>query len=110
LSDAQVVRVVRARTYLRQAPAGGSQSFFIKADDGENYLLKRQTNPQGLHTLINEIIGSTIARLLGTPVPESVLVEVEPEFLAVAGLPVGVTTGLHLGSKEIEGRLGQPGI
>jgi hypothetical protein len=106
LTDAPIVRMVRARTYLRAAPAGGSQSFFIKADDGENYLLKRQTNPQGLHVLVNEIIGSTIARLMDAPVPESVLIEVELEFLAVAGLPPGMTTGLHFGCKEIHGLVG----
>ncbi len=98
LPDAPIVRVVKARTYLRPAPAGGSQSFFVKADDGADYLLKSQSNPQGVYTLVNEIIGSSIARLAGAPTSESVLIEVEPDFLAVSNLP-GVPAGLHFGSK-----------
>ena len=31
--------MVKARTYLRPAPGGGSQSFFIKADDGGTFLV-----------------------------------------------------------------------
>ena len=100
MPDAPIVRVVKARTYLRPASGGGSQSFFIKADDGAEYLLKNQANPQGLHTLVNEVIGSSIARLAGAPTPESVLIEVEPDFLAVSNLP-NVPAGLHFGSKCI---------
>lgn len=75
MPDTPIVRVVKARTYLRPAPGGGSQSFFIKADDGADYLLKYQSNPQGIQTLINEVIGSSIARLVGAPTSESVLIE-----------------------------------
>jgi hypothetical protein len=98
LLDPPIVRVVKARIYIGPAPAGSSQSFFVKADDGETYLLKNQTNPQGINTLVNEVIGSSIARLTGAPTAESVLIEVEPDFLAVSNLP-GVPLGLHFGSK-----------
>ena len=51
-------------------------------------------------TLVNELIGSSIARLVGVPAPVSVLIDVEPAFLAVAGLP-SLSAGLHFGSKFV---------
>ena len=54
---------------------------------------------------MNEVIGSSIARLTGAPTSESVLIDVEPDFLAISKLP-GVPAGLHFGSKCIVDLIG----
>jgi len=52
--------------------------------------------------LINEIIGSTVAGLAGAPTPESVIIDVDADFVAASKIP-GVGVGLHFGSRRIEG-------
>lgn len=48
---------------------GGSQPYLIRAEDNNYYVIKAQNNPQGLRILANEMLGASLARLLGVPVP-----------------------------------------
>lgn len=97
-----MIRTVKALVFLGGAPAGGSQSFFVKADDGIQYLVKTQGNPQGIQTLINEVIAAQIAILIEVPTTEPVLVEIDAAFQQSAGLQPE-TVGLNFGSKRVIG-------
>src|SRR5580704_10751088 len=59
---------------------GGSQPQLMRCSDGEYYVVKFQNNPQGLRVLANELLGGLLAKLLGLPVPEVRIIEVD-EYL-----------------------------
>lgn len=54
---------------------GGSQSHLIRASDNRYYIIKVQNNPQGVRVLANEMLGSSLARLLGLPVPSVAIID-----------------------------------
>lgn len=59
---------------------GSSQPQLVRAEDGNRYVVKFQNNPQGLRILANEMLGASIATLLGLPVPPVAVIEV-PETM-----------------------------
>ena len=56
---------------------GGSLPAVMEADDGAAYVVKFRGAGQGARALIAELIAGELARALGLPVPELVLVEVD---------------------------------
>jgi hypothetical protein len=76
------LRTVNATRYVTPLREGGSLPAIIEADDDGLYVLKFRGAGQGPKALIAELVAGEIGRALGLPVPEIVLVELDP---ALAG-------------------------
>ncbi len=59
---------------------GGSLPALVEADDDGLYVLKFRGAGQGPKALVAEVVAGELARALGFPVPELVLVELDPEL------------------------------
>src|SRR5689334_20362798 len=75
--DIRTVNVTRYVTPLRE---GGSLPAIAEADDGFLYVLKFRGAGQGPKTLIAELIGGEIARVLDLRVPEIVFANLDAAF------------------------------
>ncbi len=53
-----------------------SKSQHIKADDHNSYIVKFKNNPQGTRILANELVASSIAKLINVPCPEFSIINV----------------------------------
>lgn len=73
----RTVHVIRYVTPLRE---GGSLPAIAEADDGFLYVLKFRGAGQGVKSLIADLIGGEIARLLGLKVPEIVFAHLDEAF------------------------------
>jgi hypothetical protein len=74
------VRTVAAVRYVTPLREGGSLPAIVEADDEGLYVLKFRGAGQGPKALIAELLAGQIARALGLPVPEIVLVELPVEL------------------------------
>ncbi len=74
------LRTVHATRYVTPLREGGSLPAIIEADDDGMYVLKFRGAGQGPKALIAEVIAGEIARLIGLPVPEIVLVELDGDM------------------------------
>jgi hypothetical protein len=72
------LRTVTATRYVTPLREGGSMPGLVEGDDDGLYVLKFRGAGQGAKALAAELIAGEIARALGLPVPEIVLVEVDP--------------------------------
>src|SRR3954469_23252719 len=72
------IRTVCATRYVTPLREGGSLPAIVEADDSGTYVLKFRGAGQGVKALVAELIAGEVARGLGLPVPEIVLVEVDP--------------------------------
>lgn len=98
-------RTVVAQRFIRKM-RGGAQAHLIQANDGRCYVLKFRNNPQHRRVLINEAIGSALARLVGLSAAEPVLVSMGEQFLSenpdvrieTASRKIHVEPGTHFGS------------
>ena len=75
-----MLRTVTATRYVTPLREGGSLPGLVEADDDGLYVLKFRGAGQGPKALAAEIVAGEIARGLGLPVPELVLVELDPEL------------------------------
>jgi len=73
------VRTVRATRYVTPLREGGSMPGLCEADDDGLYVVKLRGAGQGPKALAAELLGGLLGRALGLPVPEVVLVELDPE-------------------------------
>ena len=76
----QPIRTVTATRYVTPLREGGSLPAIVEADDDGMYVLKFRGAGQGVKSLIAELIGGELARVLALPVPEIVLVELDPDL------------------------------
>jgi HipA-like protein len=60
---------------------GGSQSHLMRCSDDNFYVIKCQHNPQGSRILANEFLATRLAELLGLPVPDTSIVELDGWFI-----------------------------
>lgn len=74
------IRNVNVTRYLAPLREGGSMPAIAEADDGFLYVLKFRGAGQGVKALIAELIGGTVARVLGLPVPEIVFAHLDEAF------------------------------
>ncbi|MGZ3439704.1 MAG: HipA family kinase [Polyangia bacterium] len=104
------LRTVAATRYVTPLREGGSVPAIIEADDLGTYVLKFRGAAQGAKALVAELIAGEIARALGLPVPELVLVEVDaalgraepdPELQG----PLQASVGLNLALDFLPGAL-----
>ncbi len=72
------LRTVKATRYVMPLKEGGSMPAIIEADDDGLYVLKFRGAGQGIKALIAELLSGEIGRFLGLPIPEIVLVELDP--------------------------------
>ncbi len=75
-----MLRSVQATRYVTPLREGGSLPAIVEADDLGLYVLKFHGAGQGPLALAAEVIAGEIGRLLGLPVPELVLVQVDEAF------------------------------
>jgi hypothetical protein len=73
-----MLRTVAATRYVTPLREGGSLPGLVEADDDGLYVVKFRGAGQGPKALIAEVIVGCLARSLGLPVPEMVLVELDP--------------------------------
>src|ERR1700742_830323 len=71
------VRTVNATRYVTPLREGGSLPAIVEADDEGMYVLKFRGAGQGPRALIAELVGGEMARALGLPVPEIVLIDLD---------------------------------
>ena len=82
----------------------------VETDDGGMVVLKFRGAGQGPKALIAEVIAGELARTLGLPVPEIVLVELDREFARTEPDPeiqdlIRASEGLNLGMDYLPGAL-----
>jgi hypothetical protein len=71
---------------------GGAQSHLMRCSDGFYYVVKFQNNPQHRRVLVNELLGTRLARRLGLPTTPVEIVEVSEELIR---LTPDLTIELH---------------
>jgi hypothetical protein len=105
-----VLRRVTATRYVTPLREGGSLPGIVEADDDGLYVLKFRGAGQGPKALAAEIVAGELARALGLPVPELVLVELDPALGAAEPDPeiqelITASAGLNLGVDFLPGSL-----
>jgi len=88
---------------------GGTQPHLMRCDDGHYYVVKFQNNPQHVRVLVNELLATRLARLVGLPVPEpqivwvgAWIVERTPDLVINhPGSNEPCMAGLHFGSRYV---------
>src|SRR4029453_17107014 len=73
-----MLRRVEATRYVTPLREGGSLPALVEASDDGLYVLKFRGAGQGRKALVAEVVAGELARGLGLPVPELVLVELDP--------------------------------
>lgn len=73
---------VRATRYISPLREGGSLPGLMEADDLGTYVVKFRAAGQGTRALVAEVVAAGLARGLGLPVPDLVIVELEAGFAA----------------------------
>jgi hypothetical protein len=74
------LRSVIVTRYVTPLREGGSVPAIVEADDDGMYVLKFRGAGQGPKALVAEIIAGEIGRAAALPVPEIVLIELDPEL------------------------------
>ncbi|HWM86420.1 MAG TPA: HipA family kinase [Kofleriaceae bacterium] len=110
------LRTVAATRYVTPLREGGSLPAIVEADDLGTYVLKFRGAGQGEKALMAEVIAGGIARALDLPVPEIVLVELDPVLgrnepdYEIRSL-IQASGGLNLGFDFLPGSIGyDPGV
>jgi hypothetical protein len=71
------LRTVTATRYVTPLREGGSLPAIVEADDCGTYVVKFRGAGQGSKALVAELIAGELARALGLPIPELVLLELD---------------------------------
>src|SRR4051795_3485439 len=74
------VRTVMATRYVTPLREGGSLPAIVEADDDGMYVLKFRGAAQGPKALIAELLAGEIGRAADLPVPEIVLIQLDPDL------------------------------
>ena len=74
------LRTVNVTRYIAPLREGGSLPALAEADDDFKYVLKFKGSGQGPKSLIAELIGGEIARILGLKIPELVFANLDEAF------------------------------
>ena len=73
-----MLRTVTATRYVAPLREGGSLPGLVEGEDDGLYVLKFRGAGQGPLALVAEVIGGELARALGLPVPELVVMDLDP--------------------------------
>src|SRR5438046_10234975 len=74
--------MLRAMEQIRRM-RGGAQSHLMRCSDGYYYVVKFQNNPQHRRVLVNELLGTRLAKRLGLPTTPVAVVEVSEDLIAL---------------------------
>jgi hypothetical protein len=74
------MRTVTATRYVTPLREGGSLPGLVEADDDGLYVVKFRGAGQGPRALVAELVAGELARAIALPVPEVVLVELDPRI------------------------------
>lgn len=104
------MRTVHALRYITPLREGGSLPAVVETDDDGMVVLKFRGAGQGPKALIAELIAGEMARSIGLPIPEIVLVELDREFARTEPDPeiqdlIRASEGLNLGSDYLPGAI-----
>ncbi len=104
------MRTVHATRYITPLREGGSLPAVIEADDDGMYVIKFRGAGQGPKALIAELVAGELARALGLPIPEVLLVELDREFARTEPDPeiqdlIRASEGTNLGSDYLPGAI-----
>src|SRR5688500_16618381 len=107
------LRTVKATRYVTPLREGGSLPAIVEADDDGLYVLKFRGAGQGPKALAAEVVVGELARALGLPVPELVLIELDPELARAARDPesqhlIRACAGVHLRIDSLPASLAYP--
>lgn len=80
MAGVTTLRTVAAARYVTPLREGGSLPALVEADDDGLYVVKFRGAGQGPLALVAELVAGEFGRALGLPIPELVLVEVEPDL------------------------------
>jgi hypothetical protein len=102
------MRTISATRYITPLREGGSLPAIVEADDEGMYVLKFRGAGQGAKALIAELVAGELARALGLPVPEIVLVELDPDLARTEPDPeiqhlIRASAGLNLALDYLPG-------
>lgn len=75
-----ILRTVVVTRYVTPLREGGSVPAIVEADDDGMYVIKFRGAGQGPKALIAELVAGEIGRAAGLPVPEIVLIELDPDM------------------------------
>lgn len=105
-----MVRTVSATRYVTPFREGGSLPGLVEADDDGLYVVKWRGAGQGVKALIAELVVGEIGRLLRLPVPEIVLIDLDPRLGAAEPDPeihalLEASGGLNVGLDFLPGAL-----
>jgi hypothetical protein len=105
-----VLRTVTATRYVTPLREGGSLPGLVEADDDGLYVLKFRGAGQGPKALAAEIVVGELARALRLPVPELVLIELDPDLARAEPDPeiqdlIRASDGTNLGVDFLPGAL-----
>src|SRR5213082_4053307 len=106
----QQLREVAATRYVTPLREGGSMPGLVEADDDGLYVVKFRGAGQGPKALAAEVVAGELARALGLPVPELVLVDLDPALAAAEPDPeiqelIAASAGINLGVDFLPGAL-----
>ena len=104
------LRTVRATRYATPLREGGSLPGVVEAEDDGMYVVKWRGAGQGAKALVAEVIVGELARAVGLPVPELVLVDVDPVLARAEPDPeiqelIEASAGLNVGLDFLPGAL-----
>ncbi len=102
------LRTIKATRYVTPLREGGSLPAIVEADDAGLYVLKFRGAGQGANALIAEVIAGEIARAAGLPVPELVLMALDPDLARTEPDPeiqslIRASAGVNLGLDYLPG-------
>lgn len=105
-----MLRTVAATRYVCALREGGSLPGLVEADDDGLYVTKLRGAGQGEGALVAEVLAGELARALGLPVPELVVVEIAPELAAAEPDPeiqelIAASAGANAGMDFLPGAL-----
>ena len=106
-----VLRTVTATRYVTPLREGGSLPGIVEADDDGLYVVQFRGAGQGPGALVAEVVAGELARSLGLPVPELVLVDLDPQIGVAEPDPeiqdlLVASAGRNLGVDFLPGALG----
>jgi hypothetical protein len=110
LCRVSALRTVRATRYAIPLREGGSLPGVVEADDDGMYVVKFRGAGQGVKALVAEIVAGELARAVGLPVPEIVLVDVDPVLARAEPDPeiqelIEASGGINVGLDFLPGAL-----
>ena len=104
------LRTVAATRYVAPLRQGGSLPALVEADDDGLYVVKLRGAGQGPRALVSELVAGGIGAALGLPVPELVLVDLDPHLADAEPDPeiqelLQASAGLNAGLDFLPGAL-----